>query len=408
MLETILAYSHEQLALTGDGDAVRRRHHDYYLALAQLHGSEKVLMSADGARHLAELDGEIDNLHEALRWAVDRGGAQRALTFCRALGCYWWMGNHFAVAVTWVDRALGLPGAHEHPALLVHVLSDKAWCLRWLGRAAEQPAILSEAQAIARKQGDPATLAMVLHSCANRETIAGRPDLGEPLAEEALRWATTADDEWEIANALSAKAMAAQDIGELRERVERATSLLDEVGNVYQHADLLNSAAYAALCLGSDRDAKELLDRATPLARALDHPYMWMILRGNAGLVALLTGDMDAATAAFREEVTLSRELVVWPIASEGFLGLAAIATVHGDDHGAARLVGAASAHAYGEQQEVIENRLDAAFFRVARGRYGGETWDAATREGAALSFDDAVAYALDQPQVGVTSSAVR
>jgi hypothetical protein len=307
------------------------------------------------------------------------------------------MRTRYAAAVDWIDRALVLPGAADHPALWVQVLSDKVWSLRWLGRTAEQPALMAEAQAIAREAGDPVTLSRILHSCANCATVAGRPELGYPLAEEALRWALIAGDEWEIANAWSAKADATHSIGGLRAGAERAASLLAEVGNLHQLADLLNLAAYTALCLGSDRDAAEFLDRATPIACLLGYPYLWMMLRGNAGLVALFTGDAVAATVAFRDELMLCRELVVHPLASEGFLGLAGIATVRGHDDRAARLVGAASAHAHGERQEEITARLEAAFFHGARSRYGVESWDAAVCEGAAMSFEDAIAYALDQ-----------
>jgi hypothetical protein len=93
---------------------------------------------------------------------------------------------------------------------------------------------------------------------------------------------------------------------------------------------------------------------------------MWMILHGNLGLAALLTGDTDAARDAFREELTLCRELVVRPIASEGLLGFAALGAVHGDDHRAARLVGAAAAHTYDQLQEPVDVRLDALFLEVA------------------------------------------
>jgi len=60
---------------------------------------------------------------------------------------------------------------------------------------------------------------------------------------------------------------------DLRERVDRAASLLDDVGNVYQLAHLLTSASYAALCLGSERDATEFaalarLDQASAIEKA--------------------------------------------------------------------------------------------------------------------------------------------
>src|SRR5918992_4839129 len=221
----------------------------------------------------------------------------------------------------------------------------------------------------------------------------------------------TAGDKWEIANAWNAKAMAASNGAELRERVQRTASLLERVGNVHQLGDLLSSAAYTALCVGSDRDAKELIDRAVAIARGLEDRYMWMVIQGNAGLAALLTGDTDAAERAFREELMLCRELVMPPIASEGLLGLAGVAAVCGDVPRAARLVGAASAHqlppgrptrrgrpAYGEQHDAIEARLDTAFFARARTCHTTGAWEAAVREGAALSFEDAIGYALEEP----------
>ena len=56
--------------------------------------------------------------------------------------------------------------------------------------------------------------------------------------------------------AADARALAAGSDPELRERVDRAAALLDEAGNVYNLAELLSAAAYQALRLGSDRDAR--------------------------------------------------------------------------------------------------------------------------------------------------------
>jgi hypothetical protein len=197
--------------------------------------------------------------------------------------------------------------------------------------------------------------------------------------------------------AASASAMAARSAAELRERVDVASSLLAGVGNVYHLADLLTSAAYTALCQGSDRDASELLARAMPMVRRLENPYLWMLLQGNVALTALLTGDSDAARAAFDEELRLCRELVALPFASEGLAGLAAVAAVRDELDRAARLYGAGGAHRYGQPQDPVDVRLHARYFEPARNRHGADAWDAAAREGAALSFEDAIAYALGE-----------
>lgn len=148
---------------------------------------------------------------------------------------------------------------------------------------------------------------------------------------------------------------------------------------------------------GCDGEATRYLQRSVPLVRQLNQPYMLMLLRGKAGLAALFTGDTEAARQAFREELTLCRELVVLPAASQGLAGLAAVAALHEDLDRAARLSGAAAAHRCGAPQDAVDARLHATFSKPARARFGADAWDAAVREGAALSFDDAIAYALDE-----------
>jgi predicted ATPase/class 3 adenylate cyclase len=398
MLETIRACAAEHFTVASDVEAVRERHYRFYVALAQRHGTERALWGANARQHFAELDADLDNMHAALAWAIALGSARHALVMATALGRYWLMRARYADAVHWIDRALSLPNAVDFPALRVGALCFKGTALWPLGRRAEQDAVLAEAEAVARQLDDPLSVAHALSTRVYHEVPARRLDVADALADEALHWATVAGDKWEVAAVWRTKAMVVSTIAELRERVERAASLLDEVGNVYLLADLLASAAYGALCLGSDSDAKEFVERATRLTRGLDNPYQSMFLRGTAGLAALLTGDTDSARRAFREELASCRELVVLPIAYDGLAGLAAVAAAHGDDHRAASLFGAAAAHRYGQPTDPVDVRLSDAFFNVARARHGADAWDTAARDGEALAFEDAITYALDGP----------
>jgi hypothetical protein len=316
-----------------------------------------------------------------------------------ALGCYWITRNRYADAVEWIERALNLPRADAHPALGVRALRTKARCLRQIGRGAEQPAVVAALEAIARQLGDPVILSQALQLRVDHEINAERLDVADPVADEALRWARAADDKWEIAEAFRGKAIAASSIADLRERVDRAASLLNDVGNIQQLANLLTSAAYAALCLGNAGVATDYAARATPIAHALNNPFERMINTGNLGLAALLTGETATASHAFREELTLCRETVIRPVVFEGLRGLAAIAVVDGDARRAATLVGAADAHRYGTPENPVEARLDETFFEPARTRCGTDAWNAAVREGAALTFEDAIAYGLEEPR---------
>jgi predicted ATPase/class 3 adenylate cyclase len=396
MLETIRAYATERMAVMADADAIRENHRRFYLALAQRHGAERAVMGTGRQQHLARLDADVDNLHVALAWAVGRGDPEPALAMCVALGHYWRMRNRYADALEWIDRALSMPGANAHPALRINALCVKVRALWQLGRGAERPAILAEAEAVARALADPLILARVLLVRASED---GRPEVADALADEALDLATLAKDDWTSAQALSAKAIAAPTITELRERVDRAAERLDEAGNVFQLAHLFAAVSYRAVSLGGDRDAKDFVDRAIPLSHKIDSPYLWMMLQGNSGLACLLTGDIDAAARAFREELRLCRELVALPFASEGLLGLAAVAAARGGEDRAARLSGAASAHVYDDPVDaLVVARLQAAFFEAARARHGPHAWDTGARDGRALSFEDAINYALQEP----------
>jgi predicted ATPase/class 3 adenylate cyclase len=407
MLKTIHAYADERFALTTDKGAVHERHYRHYLELAQRHGDERALWGTGAKQHLATLDADIDNIHAALGWAIEQANAGRALAMAATLGCYWSMRKPHEAAEDWIDQALRLPGTHAHPALRVRALRVKKTGLWLLGRGAEQPAVIAEAEAIAREVGDPALLSQALQDRVDYYLgIGWREDesvdqlaAATRAADEALYWARRTGDGWQIARAFRRHALVAPTFAELRERVDRAASLLQDAGNAFDLVGLLGAAAYAGLWGASDRDAKELIDAALPIARGLDDPMSWLFIQGNFGLATLLTGDTDAAAHAFREELSLCRELVARPFAAEGLRGLAAVAVVRGDTDRAARLVGAAAAHRYGQPVDPVEARLDAAFFQPARTRYGASEWDAAARAAGELSFDAAIVYALDDPR---------
>jgi predicted ATPase/DNA-binding SARP family transcriptional activator len=399
MLETVRAYATVRFRATGDKDATGQRHYRFYAALAQRHGTDQALCGRKRGQHIAQLDADIDNLHAALRWAVDKRDAACALAMVAALGQYWLMRSRYADAVHWIDQAFNTPGAADHPALRVRASCAKVEALWPLGRRGEQATILDEAEGIARALADPVLISQVLQIRA-RHAQDTRPDAAAAFADEALRWAQSSGDEWEIANAFDEKTAHATTISELRESVDRAASLLDDAGNTYHLAALLASTPYGALSMGSDLDAMELVERAIPIVREHATPFLWTLLCGNLGLAALMTGDTDRATEAFREELTLCRELVILPVAAEGLRGLAALAALQRHDDRAARLAGAAAAHNYDEPVHAIDARLNARFLRPARARIGPDTWDAAARAGAALSFEDAIADALDQARI--------
>jgi hypothetical protein len=63
------------------------------------------------------------------------------------------------------------------------------------------------------------------------------------------------------------------------------------------------------------------------------------------------------------------------------------------------RLLGAAAEDRRDRPEDPVDARLDTEFFEPARTRHGADAWEAAVRDGGTLSFDDAIAYALQEPR---------
>ena len=76
------------------------------------------------------------------------------------------------------------------------------------------------------------------------------------------------------------------------------------------------------------------------------------------------------------------------------------LAAADGDVLRAARLKGAAQSHTFDHQQDDIVRRVEAAFLHAARASAGADAWDRSVLAGAAMGFEDAIAYALeDRPR---------
>ncbi|GGP80869.1 AfsR/SARP family transcriptional regulator [Streptosporangium pseudovulgare] len=89
MLETIRAYCAERLEEAGEAGAVRRAHAGHFLDLVR--DAAPGLLRAGQLRRLEVLTAEHENLHAALRWAVEAGETGTGLGLLGAMSGYLWM-----------------------------------------------------------------------------------------------------------------------------------------------------------------------------------------------------------------------------------------------------------------------------------------------------------------------------
>jgi predicted ATPase len=102
MLETIREYARELLEESGEAEAVRARHADHYLALAERAYAERF---DRGLTWAGRLEAEHDNLRAALDDLQARDSVQY-LRLAGAVGWFWMARSHFAEGTRRLEDAL--------------------------------------------------------------------------------------------------------------------------------------------------------------------------------------------------------------------------------------------------------------------------------------------------------------
>ena len=123
MLELVREYAYEHLMASGELLAIRRRHAEHYLALAEA-GPREAPGGPGQMEWLERLVPEQDNLRAALQWALDQGEGTLAVRLGTALAPFWHHRTAYREGGRWLNAALSL-GVHDSaigPALRADAL----------------------------------------------------------------------------------------------------------------------------------------------------------------------------------------------------------------------------------------------------------------------------------------------
>jgi predicted ATPase len=122
MLETVRLYAQERLLDFHDGDLARKRHLDFYLALAEM-AEPKSHVTAE-TRWFERLASEVENLLAAHGWCDSaRAGAEVGLRLAGALTFFFDDRAHLRLGRAVLEHALARPGAEEETSARVKALS---------------------------------------------------------------------------------------------------------------------------------------------------------------------------------------------------------------------------------------------------------------------------------------------
>jgi len=107
MLETVREYAAEQLRTSGEEDETRARQLVYLVGLARNVRRDE-FFGPPVPEIMAALDGEQDNVREALEGLLVAGFGELAVLLAGAMGTYWSERGHWGEGQRWLTRALTL------------------------------------------------------------------------------------------------------------------------------------------------------------------------------------------------------------------------------------------------------------------------------------------------------------
>ncbi len=303
LLETLREFGREQLVEAGEDEALRTRHRDWCVALAE--EAAGAIWSPAMPVWLDVLEREHDNFRAALDWiASGATDPEPGLRIVGALWPFWDVRGHLREGQERAERALAAPGAGGTTVARAQALDAASWLAMLRGEAATAAGYAEEAEALWRQIGESSGLSWSL------------------TRQGMLRYNMEQFD----------RAGAA-----MREGLELARAGQDPIILFWAHFGLAH-----LLWLQGDLAEAEAHLRETLAITRDDAPWgaAWALL--SLGLMSFAQGDLDAATALQREGLALRWRLRDMRALADSLAVLACLAGARREPLLAARLFGAA------------------------------------------------------------------
>jgi tetratricopeptide (TPR) repeat protein len=353
MLETIREYATERLDASDEAAEFRRRHAEYFLALAE---EAEPHLPADRREWVDRLTHEHDNLRAGLDWfeAVDE--TQLGLRLAGALSRFWFMKGFLAEGWRRLDGALS---ADERPT---------------------------------------AARAKALNGAA---FVATDSDATRRYGEEGLALHRQLGDAWGIAHSQYLLAAAAAEQGDMQEAqrlCEESARAFTKLGDEHYALMASGNLAWTYINLGDRERGVALNEDVLRRARAVSNERLEALSLGSAASFAIEDGRIDEAVSILKESHRLHTEINE-PFQTACDVCRFAFALMsRGDAVTAARLFSCARALA--EEIGASLRSWDPPFIDMLlesiRSQLDESAFAEAWEQGCALTADEAITLALD------------
>ena len=397
LLETIRLFAAERLAEAGgDGEAaaVAAAHCAHFLAVAET--AAAYLTGPEQGSWLARLDADQANLRRAAAHAAgDPEGTAVVLRLGVALRRYWEACSREQEAFGLLVPALSRPGARADPGLYAVALVAAVRVGYYTDVTAARH-LAEQAVELARRLDDDRLLTSALAALCAACFFAGEPEAGRPFGQEAVERARLSGDDVLLGVSLHAYLMTIDPVRSPPPYTE-AIACTERSGDHLTNCDLHNNAGVVALLTGDLPAARAHLEAAAHAAQQIGRERAYVSL--NLGLVQRAERDPDGARSTFQAALRTSRRNGDNRSMAYAILGLAYLAGDAGDWHRAAALHGAAEAFLDRTRrpQQKYDARRRQDSLDQARTHLGDEQLERAYAQGMALTVDEALDLARGQ-----------
>jgi len=361
MLETINEYALEKLAEMPEANAIKGRHAECFLRVAQSANLNPGKL-APGGQHLAIANAEQDNVRAALSWALRTASIELALRLVIAMDMFW-TANDPREGIRWFATVLEHPGAKAiAPELRAHALRGYGSSLTLAGDGDAGESLWEQSLALFEELGDEHGRAVLLHRLGISAMWKGDLERARALVEESQAIHERSDNRW-----------------------ERIFGLAQTVGT-------LGAIARDA---GEQERAAELIERSAAMGREVGVPWWESGMLAELASLSLQAGHLDDAETSARKSLALAEQIRDRPGRVFGVGLLATVAAQRGQLQRAGSLWGAI------EHEDAVaplggwrrhRNECEAL---TREAKAAGPEFEAACAEGRKLTLDDAASLAL-------------
>jgi predicted ATPase/DNA-binding SARP family transcriptional activator len=311
MLETIRQYAAEKLRHRGNDETLRKRHCDYFAALAE--SIDRQENHPEQAEPLSSLEAEYENLNAAILWCRERPDeVTTAFKLVMLLYPFWHLRGRMREGREHLIHATVAAARYGAQNTEAKLLLQEGALARLLGDIQGARASLEKARQLAQSIGDTLMDALSLVLLGSLALAEGSNAEGVDLLTEAYRISSQDDFPAVQSEALVWLGDAARmrsDFVAARRMYEEGLAAARKTNIVWYEANALGMMAELALAEGEIAEAKSLAaDAMTGYLAAGDRTYCVLLLDTLAG-IALAEGNAERACTLVAVVDRLSEEI---------------------------------------------------------------------------------------------------